>query len=551
MSPSKAKSASTNGSASGKTTRGTPASTVPPSPVSKPLETDRTVTNSSGRPDKNAYDAEQERLKSEIDTLQAKLGAIREKISLAGKPSGNDRRNALRAELDSIREQQSSSKTSRGKVLDQLKALQDGIQKKVRSICYFRESRFNAAKHLKTKDLQAARGKTPFRTVAEVDAHIKYAISIMMTTFQLKSLLSSPRNLDKQVESGSMKVADEKRALQEILQAKRIRKTVEGFQASQDSIDADRSTADGLRQQLDDPESKAISDRYDKIKAELDELKKESDEAYADRTKLFEERDNLQAQISTLFNEKRASAQQFREANDQYWAKVNEDRARRAERARAQRAAEEAQKKLEHAQRLREEASLPAYQAEIEDCQTLIDTLSGKSSDTAVLSSSLPTKGEVAGVPKLELRLVEVANDGLVVRKKKGEEETYFAGKGKRGKKDKIPKIAHETDPLKNLPFGTITALSKLAIPLPTAASDIPRVIEDLKTKKAWYEANQERVTAENIAKAEAQIQRLTSTAKPEYPTESNGSADTPLESASATVELVDDEAAGNVEVDE
>lgn len=351
-----------------------------------------------------------------------------------------------------------------------------------------------------------------------------------------------------------MKLADEKRALQEISQAKRIRKTVESFQASHDSIDADRRAADELRQQLDDPESKAISDRYDTIKAELDELKKESDEAYAGRTKFFEERDNLQAQITALYNEKRTSAQQFREANDRYWAKVNEDRARRAERARAQRAAEEAQKRLEHAQRLREEASLPAYQAEIEDCQTIIDAFSGKSSDTAVLSSSsLPARGEVAGVPRLELRQVEATSDGLVLRKKKGEdEETYFAGKGKRGKKDKIPKIAQEMDTLKNLPFGTITALSKLAIPLPTAASDIPRVIEDLKTKKAWYEANQARVTAENVAKAEAQIQRLTNAAKPESlvdgvqaSVDSNGNADTPVED-----NLVDGETAGNVEVD-
>lgn len=368
----------------------------------------------------------------------------------------------------------------------------------------------------------------------------------------------SPRNLDKQVESGSMKLADEKRALQEISQAKRTRKAVEGFQAAQDSIDADRSAADELRQQLDDPESKAISDRYDKIKAELDELKKESDEVYAGRTKLFEERDDLQAQINALYNEKRASAQQFREANDRYWAKVNEDRARRAERARAQRATEEAQKKLEYAQRLREEASLPAYQAEIEDCQTLIDALSGKSPVTVVLSSSsLPAKGEVAGVPKLELRQVEAAADGLVVRKKKGEEEeTYFVGKGKRGKKDKTPKNPHEMDALRSLPFGTITALSKLAIPLPTAASDIPRVVEDLKTKKAWYEANQARVTAENIAKAEAQIQRLTGAAKPEYPVEdtqvvidSNGSAETPMDVAPTPVE--NDEVAGIVEADE
>ena len=82
------------------------------------------------------------------------------------------------------------------------------------------------------------------------------------------------RNLEKQVESGNMRVVDEKRALQEIQQLKRSRRTVESFQADQESIEADRAKLDELRKQLDDPEFKAISDRYDTIKAELDEIKR-------------------------------------------------------------------------------------------------------------------------------------------------------------------------------------------------------------------------------------------------------------------------------------
>ena len=184
-----------------------------------------------------------------------------------------------------------------------------------------------------------------------------------------------------------------------------------------------------------------------------------------------------------------------------------------------------------------------------------VDALSGKSSDSVVLSSSLPVRGGVVGVPRLEIRQMEAATDGLVAHKK-GEEVTYFVGKGKRGKKDKIPKIAQETDARKNPPFGTIAALSKLAIPLPTAAGNIPRAIEDLKTKKAWYEANQASVMAENIANAEAQIQHLTNATKPKYLIEgaqasvdSTNRTDTPLKSASTPVED-SDEAAGNVEAD-
>lgn len=317
-----------------------------------------------------------------------------------------------------------------------------------------------------------------------------------------------------------MKLADEKRALQEINTVKRSRRIVESFQADQESIEADRRTVDELKKQLDDPESKAISERYDAIKAELDELNKEGDEAYAGRMKLFEERDSFQTQLNILFNQKRESSQQFRDLNDRYWTKVNEDRARRAERAREQRAAEEAQKKQDVAERLRDEAEIPAFQAQIEDCQTLIEQFSGKSSGNPIVP--LAAKPDVAGVPKLDIRKVDGAPEGSLARKKKGEEQdAYFVGgkgkgKGKRGAPK--PPDANGTSPTTNTPLNvslaTLSALLTLSIPPPASAVDVPRVVEDLKTKKTWFEANQARVTAENIKKAESEIQRLTNTVK-------------------------------------
>lgn len=343
-------------------------------------------------------------------------------------------------------------------------------------------------------------------------------------TYTDQTQLPPPRNLEKQVESGSMKLADEKRALQEISQTKRSRKTVEGFQAEMDSIDADKAKADELRKQLDDPESKAVSERYDAIKAELDEMKKESDEVFASRNKLFDERNALQTQLDTLYNQKRDSAQRYRDANDKYWTKVNEDRAKRAERARAQRAAEEEEKKKELATRLREEAEEPAFQVQIEDCQTLIDYFSGNKPSIASGVSSLAKSLE--DEPKLDIRKVEEGpGDGLVLRKKKGaDEESYFVGgKGKKGGKKGGPKaVSGSTTPEPtavaaaaaatnvNVPLATLSALLSLSIPPPANSTDIPRVVEDLKTKKAWFEANQARVTAEAVAKAEADIKRLT-----------------------------------------
>jgi len=328
----------------------------------------------------------------------------------------------------------------------------------------------------------------------------------------------SLRNLEKQVDSGNLKLADEKRALQEITQTKRARRTVETFQAESDAIDADRAAVEELKKQLDDPEAKAVSERYETIKAELDEIKKEEDELYANRSKLFDERTALQEQIDALLRERRESSARFREANDRFYTKLNEDRARRAERARAQRDAEEEEKRNARALRLREEASQPAFQVQIEDCQTLIDHFSGKPTSAVVSTAKLADYNE----PKLDIRQVEAAPDNFVQRKKKGEdEEAYFVGGGKgkgKGKKGG-PKAndgtnAEATPPSSssnvNLPFATLSALLSLSIPPPSSQADVPRVVEDLKTKRAWFEANQARVTSEAIAKAEAEIERLT-----------------------------------------
>lgn len=328
-----------------------------------------------------------------------------------------------------------------------------------------------------------------------------------------------------------MKLVDEKRALQEISQCKRLRRTVEGFQADQEAIEKDRAAADALHKQLNDPESIAVHDHANKVKAELDALKKESDEAYANRNKLFDERNALKAQVDVLFNQKRESTTKYKEENDQYWQKVNEDRARRAEKARAQRQAEEEAKRKEQALRIREEAEAPAFQDKIEDCQTLIDYFSGKTSGTIKLSTSSEPPKEVTGVPKLEIRKVESdINEGLIVRKKKVEEESYFVGgkgksKGKKGNAkaqaqangngDAAASPASPSASL-NVPLPTLSALLSLSIPPPASPADVARCIEDLKTKKAWFEANQARVTAENVAKAEANIQKLFGGAKDE-----------------------------------
>lgn len=322
------------------------------------------------------------------------------------------------------------------------------------------------------------------------------------------------------MESGKLRLGDEKRAIQEISNARRLRRTVEGFQAEQAAIDSEKEKEEQLRAQLDDPEAKAISDRYEKLKAELDDLRRESDEAFANRNKLYDERNTIQREIDAFWSLRKESHQRYKEANDRYYAKVKEDQAKRTERLRQQKAAEEQQKKLDLVERLREEASSPAYQIEVQDCQTLIDAFSkGTTSEVPAVTSAAERKTTgLAGVPELDIRKVEAPKD-MVLRKKKGEEEeAYFvAGKGKKSKRG--PKTSGHNSPALStpstsssqfhIPLPTLTALLSLSIPPPGSKDEIPRVVEDLKTKKAWFVANQELATKEKIAKAEVEIKRI------------------------------------------
>ena len=62
---------------------------------------------------------------------------MKEKISLVTKGGlGNERRNTLRAELDDLRSQQSGNKASRSRIFEQMKTLQEGIQKKASVYIY-------------------------------------------------------------------------------------------------------------------------------------------------------------------------------------------------------------------------------------------------------------------------------------------------------------------------------------------------------------------------------------------------------------------------------
>jgi uncharacterized coiled-coil DUF342 family protein len=94
-----------------------------------------------------------------------------------------------------------------------------------------------------------------------------------------------------------MKLVDEKKALQEITTLRRARKQLESSGSVDDAIAADKARIDELRKQLDDPEARKVSDKFDELKKEMDTLREEGNKAFEERGKLFDERNALSAKM--------------------------------------------------------------------------------------------------------------------------------------------------------------------------------------------------------------------------------------------------------------
>jgi hypothetical protein len=154
---------------------------------------------------------------------------------------------------------------------------------------------------------------------------------------------------------------------------------------------------------------------------------------------------------------------------------------------------------------------MPAFAGEIEDCGILIGWFKGKNGGTGeVPATNAGGKGSTAtvleGVKKLEIRKVDEDFKGMQVKKKTGDEDIgFFGGGGKKKNKGGVPKkgtpaASGTATPLTtestapsgavNLPMSLLSALLSLGIPPPSGKDDVPRTIQDLETKKAWYEAN-------------------------------------------------------------
>ncbi|PNS20604.1 hypothetical protein CAC42_331 [Sphaceloma murrayae] len=440
------------------------------------------------RPDEETYKKELAAAEKELQAVQEKQKANKGKLELAQPGKNNEsptgkRRAELIEERNAIRASQQSGKSGRTQVMDKVKRLDEQM-----------------------KGLQAeqktARGRMAFKSVEEINAQVE--------------------RLQKQVDTGMMKLVDEKKALAEISSLNKQKKGFGGLDEAQKKIDGIKALIAEEKKKLDDPESKKMSERYAEISAELDKIKEEQDGVYKNLNQLRDER-------SKLHEEQQGKYARVKEIKDKYYAakraaaEYEKEAYRiRREKQKAENDAYHAGKRRQIAQQKLEEAGAPAYQDEILTAQGLIRYFDPSSTEAKAANGP----GKFAATA---IRTVDAGEIKGTALKKKGDEDegdAYFIGGGGKKKKGGKKGAAPAGGEKFNLSIGVIEELGKVGVDTPMNQGDVPGTVEKLKQKLDEWKKDQDRKTKENIAKAQKEIDRLEAEAVAEAQGSSSGATD-------------------------
>ena len=329
---------------------------------------------------------------------------------------------------------------------------------------------------------KTARARVSFKNVEEVDREIQ--------------------RLEKQVDAGTMKLVDEKKALAEISSLRKQRKGFAGFEEAQKGIEDVKAQISELRKTLDNPEAKALSDKYTAITQELDAIKAEQDSAYKSLSSLRDERTKLHAEQQEKYSAVRDIKDAFHKARVAYRDYEQEAWRQKQERQKAERDAYAKEKRRKVADQKLEEASELAYNDEIITAENLIRHFDPSTPATA---KTLRGPSGMAAEPQRTIDDSDIK--GTKVSKKDDRDETYFMGtggkKGKKGRKQggqngtASPAPSTPTDGKFNLSMGVITELAKVNVEPPMNQGDVSAVVEKLKEKLEFWKGDQEKRTKE------------------------------------------------------
>ncbi|KAJ4189843.1 multicopy suppressor of BFA (Brefeldin A) [Fusarium falciforme] len=422
------------------------------------------------KPDENAFKEALAKAEKDHKASMDRLAAVKAKIEIAMPNKNKDqpsptqkRRQELIAQANEIRQKQAGGKNARTTKLDQIKRLDEQVRSRI-------------------AEQKTAKAKVPYKSLEDVDRQIA--------------------TLDKQVNSGTMKLVDEKKALSDISSLRKIRKNFGQFEDSQKQIDDLRAKIKEIKDSMDDPEQKAMSEQYTKIQTELDAIKAEQDEAYKGLSTLRDERTKLQAEQQEKYTAIRKLKDDYYGQKKAFQAYEREARERYREKQRAEHERHIQERKKAEAERRLGDASDPAYLDEIRRANSLLQFL-----DPNHKVEKGPLMADTGLGAQAQRSVDEAGLKGTKLVRKEDREEEYFSAvkKGKKGKKG-----GHAaSSKFFNVPPSVVEDCAAMGIDPPMSALDIPGVTEKVRAKLDFWKNDQEAQTKRNIEKAKKEIAEL------------------------------------------
>ena len=367
--------------------------------------------------------------------------------------------------MEQVKSQQASGKAARQQETDRIKALDNQLKAKM-------------------NDQKAAKAHIPFKSTEEIDVEIK--------------------RLEKSVESGKLKMVEERKALADVSSLNKQKKAFGILDERQHDIDKLKAQIAEIKKSSNSAEAKQMQQDFDRIKKELDDFHLAKRDAAKDSDAAYEKLQQSKAENDKAWQDLRQYKDAHFTAKRQYQDYEREAAKVRATRQKAEREAYLHGKKQEMLKVKLDEASTPAYSDEIRAAESIMRILDPSSVPPTVTS----TISEFAAKAS---RVVDASGiKGTVLSKKTNDEEAYFIGSGGGGKKGKKGKRTNVTatngasspgpnkDSLSKLwAPGSIEQFSKIDVEPPSSADDLPATLEKVGEKRRFYLDDRDRKTKE------------------------------------------------------
>jgi uncharacterized coiled-coil DUF342 family protein len=378
--------------------------------------------------------------------------------NLTSNDVNNAAREQLRSKISSLKAEKEKIRAQKEPIFQKLTSTQEALKAKV-------------------DDLHTSKDKVQFKKPEDIDRKIQ--------------------QLEEQIESGSLKLIDEKKTVAEISKLRKIRRELESFSGQESSIADLKKAADHCRSIIAerDRELRALDEQMKTVNAELDKLSSSRNENQSKIKALINQRDATRKQLDGLYEKKSAAYEDLQKAQAAHriWMQAEQVK---WEESQVQRDIERAIRDLELEMKKLE---MPACSDQIEQCLNLQTYLR-----TNVLKESVPVSSDANSIlPNAAGRQVEKLMEAEVFKKQNVEDN--YSINSKKSKSKKGTGTAALSNNVK-LPFWVISALSELKVNMVFNAEEAKLAIDALEGIKKSCEQTQAAQLA-NIDSERAAIQ--------------------------------------------